>query len=235
MINCHKPTFHFVQGYRKYLDIQAPTRHLMTTCFSEFNRYPAQTEFIRNMMSVKRNGALKILNIGVAQGQEPLTHIKSAFELSQASSKTISDFLDLKVVDILSTPPELPKEAKSLNNAVVNHLMNIYDTRSGKSFWSTPIEQFVDSLLQKGEKQDVILFNNVLQHMSTKNEQNLPKIFDKLTDLVAENGIFCFASIGTFIFSPITEKRYNSMLKILKSKNFIEIGENSGIYKKLKN
>ena len=235
MVDYCKPAFYFVKGYREYLDLQVPTRHLMTTCFSEFNRYPAQTEFIKSLMSSKRNGALKVLNIGVAQGQEPLTHIKSAFDLSQTSSKTISDFLDLKTVDILSTPPELPRGAESLNRAIVNHLRNIYDPRSQKSFWSTPVEQFVDNLLQKGEKQDVILFNNVIQHMSTNNEQNLPKIFDKLTDLVAENGIFCFTPLSEYVINPRISRRCYYMHTILKSKNFVEVGENSGIYKKLKN
>ena len=114
-----KPDFAYI-NYGE-LNTVTPTRHLNYTGYSKMSRYPEQVQEVKARMIAKRNGSLKVLNIGVAQGQEPLTHINTAFELSQNSAKTISDFLDLKTVDILHFAPELPVEAKKLNPAVIRH------------------------------------------------------------------------------------------------------------------
>lgn len=224
-----KPPFVFKDGYGKLSTI-CPTSHLMRTCYSEFSRYPKQIEILRNMMESKRNGALKVLNIGVAQGQEPLTHISTAFELSKGSQKTISNFLDLKTVDIQVFAPELPYEARSLDPAVIRHLEHIYDPRSGKSMWGTPIEEAVGKMLQSGEKQDVILFNNVIQHMAPENESTLPSVFEQLADLVAAKGIICAEMESTRMKESIPAERFNLLRKILQQKGFSEIGE--GIFQK---
>ena len=223
----YKPSF-YIMPYGG-LDKVPPTRHFITTCCSEFNRYPEQTNYIKGMMSdSKRTRPLKLLNIGVSQGQEPLTHIKSAYELSQTFAKKISDYLDLTTVDILRFPPELPDEAQTLDINIVKHLQDIYSCPE-KSFWSMPIENFVDRLTQNGEKKDVILFNNVIQHMSADNEKKLPEFFRKLADLIAPNGILCSALVKRD-HSQLVIDRYKNMLDTLKAKNFVEII--SGIFKK---
>ena len=97
-----KALFTFLSGYRdEGLDPKfvAPTRHARTTCCSSINRYPEQTAHIRNLMQTRINAPLSILNIGVAQGQEPLTHINSAFEVAQTSGKKISDVVIVNRLD----------------------------------------------------------------------------------------------------------------------------------------
>ena len=222
--------FYFMPNYNAVIDSMVPTRHAIKTCYSEFNRYPNQTALIKNMMNEKKNGALKILNIGVAQGQEPLTHINSAYELSKNSAKTISDYIDLKTVDILKFPPRLPSAAKYVDSSVSNYLNNIYDTRSGKSFWGTPIETVVEDLLNSGEKQDVVLFNNVIQHMNIADE-NLLNFSEKLADLVSDNGILCFTMEQENQFNNNFSRRYIIMRNALENKGFSEI--ENGIYKRI--
>ena len=225
-----KPSYYFLEGYGRLNSI-SPTRHHTKTCCSCFSRYPKQVEEVKSRMSTKRNGPLKVLNIGVAAGQEPLTHINSAFELSQNSSKTISDFLDLKTVDIQICPPELiPHDLEKLNPSVLNHLKNIYDSRSNKSFWGMPIENFAQKLLQANDKQDVILFNNVIQHMVPESEEVLQKTFEELADLVNPKGIIC-AEIESYVCeNPEVMQRLELLKEILKSKNFTEIS--NGIFQK---
>lgn len=222
--------FYFMPNYNARIDNMAPTRHSRKTCYSEFNRYPNQTEYIKSMMAEKRNGPLKVLDIGVAQGQEPLTHINSAFELSQNSTKTISDYLDLKTVDILKFPPRLTAASGYLDSSVSNYLNNIYDTRSGKSFWGTPIETAVEKLINSGEKQDVILFNNVIQHMNIKDE-NLLNFSEKLIDLVNDNEIICFTMEQANQSNNSFSGRYAMICNTLKNKGFSEI--ENGIYKRM--
>lgn len=228
--NYEKPEFYFVKGYRQNLDVLPPTRHLTTICCSDINRYPAQTFFIAKMMEYKRSGALKILNIGVAQGQEPLTHINSAYKLSKKTSRPISDFIDLKTVDILRFPPKLSADADKMDKNVINFLETVYDPRSGKSRWGTPIETVIDDMCRKNEKQDVILFNNVLQHMSPKNETALFEKLDKLLKLVNDSGIFCFTVSGHHNISEFEENRIFKMQKLLDDNGFSEVEVGTGIY-----
>ena len=224
-----KPDFAFPDRYRR-LSSTLPQIHLTRTCCSEFSRYPQQVEEIRSRMMTKRDGALRVLDIGVAQGQEPLTHIGTAFELSKGSAKSISNFLDLKTADVLMFAPELPTEAACLDSAVIRHLEHIYDPRSGKSIWGKPIEDVIGSLLQKGEKQDVVLFNNVIQHMEPKSEQALQTTCEQIADLVAPNGILCAAIEPNRLAEPQTARRIEILHKILKDKNFVKIGD--GIFQK---
>ena len=224
--------FYFMPNYNPVIDQMVPTRHSRRTCYSEFNRYPNQTEYIKSMMAEKREGALKVLNIGVAQGQEPLTHINSAFELSKNSAKTISDFIDLKTIDILKYPPRLTAASRYLDSSVSNYLNNIYDTRSGKSYWGTPIETVTEKLLSEGEKQDVVLFNNVIQHMNISDE-NLLKFSEQLADLVSDKGVMCFTMENDNHSNREYYRRYIIMLNALKNKGFSEISK--GIYKRINN
>ena len=224
-----KPAFAFPSRYT-VLSSKLPQVHLTRTCYSEFSRYPKQIEEIRARMLAKRDGALRVLDIGVAQGQEPLTHIETAFELSKGSAKSISNFLDLKTADVLMFAPELPAEAAGLDSAIIKHLENIYDPRSGKSIWGKPIEDVIGSLLQRGEKQDVILFNNVIQHMEPKSEQALQTTCEQIADLVAPNGILCAAIEKERLTEPSVIRRMEILHKILKEKNFVEIGD--GIFQK---
>lgn len=227
-----KPSFYFVKGYKEFLDWAAPTRHLNKTCFSYFNRYPLQTNFIKNMMMSSKDGALKILNIGVSQGQEPLTHINSAFYLSKTSNRPISDFIDLKTVDILREPPALCAEATDLDSKVVGFLRNVYDSRSGKSMWGMPVEQVIEQMLKKGDKQDVILFNNVLQHMAYQDLDVLFGKIDGLVKLVKDKGIFCFSVSGHTLDTRETVL-VERMKNLLKQNNFEEVVAQSGIYRRV--
>ncbi|MCR4880652.1 MAG: hypothetical protein K6A44_01685 [bacterium] len=226
----NRTPFYFMSGYRDDVlspSVVAPTRHRRITCYSKMNRYPEQVGHIKTLMGERTAAPLKIFDIGVAQGQEPLTHINSAFEIAQHSGKKLSDVIDLTTVDILREPPKLPCEAAALPKPVLGHLEKVYS--SGKSFWATPIETVTETLLKTGQKQDVILFNNVIQHMSPKNEPALFKFFEKLVDLVAPKGTFCFSCERSAIFrGQIPFDRVKKMLSVLKSKGFVKIA--AGIF-----
>jgi hypothetical protein len=140
--------------------------------------------------------------------------------------------LDLRTVDILKSPPLLPIEANNMPVDVISYLESIYDSRSGKSTWGTPIEKAAGELLEKGEKQDVILFNNVIQHMQPKDEKELKKTFEQIADLTAPNGVIC-ADIEDFVVQCNRSKNGISVQEklelfhdVLKNKNFKEIGKN---------
>ena len=111
----NKTPFYFLEGYRDDGTFDkkfcVPTRHRKTTCFSSIGRYPEQTSHIKKLISKRAQSPLNRLDIGVAQGQEPLTHINSAFELAKSRGKKISDFIDLTTVDILREPPQLAYES----------------------------------------------------------------------------------------------------------------------------
>ncbi len=222
------PIFSFVSGYREDIDRKIPGgAHKNSTCFSKLNRYPEQVAFIKELMEQRKKKPLRVLDIGVAQGQEPLTHIKSAFDLAQRTGRRISSFLNLKTVDILKTPPPLSYEATSLPIEVLAFLAKIYRSNSGRSFWGIPIEKVTEELLKKGRKFDVVLFNNVIQHMSPQNEPILPSFFEKLTELVSSKGNLCFSCEKKVILgpSPIPNKRVQEMMNVLKSKNFVKIAK----------
>ena len=226
-----KTPFYFVSGYRDDIEPSAvvPSRHRRTTCYSEINRYPEQTSHIKGLMTQKAQTPISILNIGVAQGQEPLTHINSAFELAKKTGREIPDFIDLTTVDILREPPKLPCQAANMPKEVIDHLEKIYSPASGKSFWATPIETVTETLLKSGKKQDVVLFNNVIQHMSPKNESIIHKFLERLVELVAPKGTLCFTCEKNAMFKgQIPFDRVKKMLGALKSNGFLKIA--SGIF-----
>ena len=225
MVSLAKPKFEFVQDYRPELRTNS-TRNYVTTCYSAYNRYPKQTKYVKDMMA-RSAYPLKIFAIGVAQGQEPLTHINSAYTLAKKSNRPISDFIDLKTIDILKYPPELNIETPELDENVVKHLQNIYDSRSKKSIWGKPVEEEIIQMLQRGEKCDVILFNNVLQHMRTEENEKIHPAIQELPKLVSDNGIICFT------VTDASGKKRAEMLEILHGNGFFEIEESSGIYKKI--
>lgn len=231
----NKTPFYFLEGYRDdgTFDkrLYAPTRHRRTTCFSLINRYPEQTRYIikRMQMAQRAKSPLSILDIGVAQGQEPLTHINSAFKLAKKTGGKISDFIDLTTVDILREPPQLAYESSVMPKEVIGHLEKIYNPASGKSLWATPVETAVERLLKSGKKSDVVLFNNVIQHMSPKDEPAIHKFLEKLVDLVSPKGTVCFTCERHSIFQgPVPFERVKKMLSVLKSKGFLKIA--TGIF-----
>lgn len=229
----NKTPFYFLDGYRDdgafNKSFCAPTMHRKTTCFSSINRYPEQTNHIKNLMSERTQTPLSILDIGVAQGQEPLTHINSAFELAQKTGKRIPDFIDLTTVDILREPPQLAYQSSVFPKEVIGHLEKVYSPASGKSFWGTPIESVVETLAKSGKKPDVVLFNNVIQHMSPKNESAIHKFLEKLVELVSPKGTICFTCERNAIFQgEVPFARVKKMLSALKSKGFLKIA--SGIF-----
>ena len=229
----NKASFYFLEGYRDdgafNTKFCAPTIHRKTTCFSSINRYPEQTEHIRNLMQARTNTPLSVLNIGVAQGQEPLTHINSAFELAKNTGKKISNFIDITTVDILREPPQLAYQSSVFPREVIGHLEKVYNPASGKSFWGTPIEKIAETFLKSGKKSDVILFNNVIQHMSPKNEPSVHNFLEKLVEMVSPKGTICFTCEKNAIFrGEVPFARVKKMLGILKSKGFLKIA--SGIF-----
>ena len=222
------PLFSFVSGYREDIDRKIPSGvHKNSTCFSKMDRYPEQVAFVKELMEQTKKKPLRVLDIGVAQGQEPLTHIKSAFDLAQKTGRRIASFLNLKTVDILKTPPPLSYEATTLPVEVLAFLAKIYRSDFGRSFWGMPIEKVAEMLLKTGRKFDVVLFNNVIQHMSPKNEPILPSCFEKLTDLVSSKGNFCFSCERKVMLgpSPIPNRRVQIMMDVLSRKNFVKIAK----------
>ena len=182
-------------------------------------------------MSKRVQNPLSILDIGVAQGQEPLTHINSAFELAKSTGKKISDFIDLTTVDILREPPQLAYESSVMPKEVIGHLEEIYNPASGKSLWATPVEKAVETIAQSGKKPDVILFNNVIQHMSPKDEPAIHKFLEKLVGLVSPKGTICFTCERNAIFrGKVPFERVKKMIKLLKSNGFLKIA--AGIFTK---
>ena len=220
----NRTPFYFMPGYSYITEQLFPTRHRRTTCYSKINRYPEQTEHIKTLMASKKDSALKVLNIGVAQGQEPLTHINSAFNLAKKTGRSISDLIDLTTMDILREPPQLAFESTSIPNDVIHHLEKVYSPTSGKSFWGTPVESAVEAMIKSGKKQDVVLFNNVIQHMSPKNEPAIHRFLERLPELVAPKGTLCFTCERNAIFGgQISFDRVKKMLSVLKSKGFLKI------------
>ena len=229
----NKTPFYFLEGYRDdgAFDKRfcVPTRHRNTTCYSSINRYPEQTSYIKRLMAQRVQSPLSILNIGVAQGQEPLTHINSAFELAKSTGKKIPDFIDLTTVDILREPPQLAYQSSVMPKEVIGHLEKIYNPASGKSLWATPVEKAVETIAKSGKKPDVVLFNNVIQHMSPKNEHAIHNFLKRLVGLVSPKGTICFTCERSAIFRGAASfERVKKMLKLLKSNGFLKIA--SGIF-----
>ncbi|MCQ2957921.1 MAG: hypothetical protein MJ180_03350, partial [Candidatus Gastranaerophilales bacterium] len=220
-----KPEYKFNKGYSEKTDTMLPTKHHTKTCSSEFSRYPEQVAIIQKLMQAKTDTPLSILNIGVAAGQEPLTYINLAYQVAKSSGKKISDIIDLTTSDLLASPPDFVNGTReTFPEDVIKFYEYICDSRSQKSNWNTPVEQ-----LKVNEKKDVVLFNNVLQHM--KDSSELKATLEYLADSVKDDGVFCFEISGHKL-QDFEVQRLQMMHDILKAKGFVETSEGSGIFRK---
>lgn len=172
-----------LNGYNGFKD---GSHHLTKTVFSYTDRYPEQVRCIENLLS-DVGEPKKLLNTGIAFGEEPLTIINSVYKIAQKKGVGISDIIDYHMVDI-QDKFQLTREASRFNPAVVEYLKSIAND-SSKTFLSTPIEKIVTKFPQKSF--DIVLFNNVLQHMDDTDTNSLLGTLKKLMEMVKEKGIIC--------------------------------------------
>lgn len=223
-----------IPRYHGYIENGDSSKSVVRTIYSLFNRYPNQTSEVKKFLN-DSNSKTKMLIIGTSQGQEPLTHIQSALEIAQSKHKNIEDVLDMSLIEAAEQMPIFDKADKYASKAAVNFLENLYKD-SSKSYFSTPFETVVEKMKKQNSKKDVILFNNVIQHINygknQENEEAVLKSIDDLIDLTNDDGLFCFTC------EPIVLKDYehirncyNKVLNMLQNKGFVRIS--NGIYKKI--
>lgn len=135
-------------------------------------------------MHYKENNKISILNVGVANSQEPLSILASVASINK--NKQLVDVVDYNCVDLqpkisdnifkrkhVFYEGDYPKFAKDsfivqgYGNCVIkpeieNYLLDVYNNPQ-KSKWNTPIENY--SAQCKAEKYDLILCNNVLEYV----------------------------------------------------------------------
>jgi len=184
MVNLTKPTIEY-NGYR---GIPGGTRYLKKTIYSAFNRYPEQIPIIGQLME-KKDGPLRMLNVGIAQGEEPLTYLKAAFDIHKKQPlRNVPNILDLYMVDAMRHFTLHPQAKDYCSPEAIEHLNNLARIK-GKTFMGTPIETFVQKPPLKSF--DVILFNNVLQHMDHSDTKSSLSAIEKLMKMVKKGGILC--------------------------------------------
>ncbi len=205
------------------------------TYYSKFNRYPAQFENAKAMMqeAYREGRPLKVMNIGVSQGQEALEYVQRASEV--AGVENIQNVLDLELVEYAK---EIPLVQWSLGENITqesyNYLKNLYNTP--KAHFGTAFQDHVKEAKEKGEKRDIILFNNVIQHLKydgTPDErlQKCMSDIQNMSDVVADGGTLCMTcDPGPLAESSETRMRFESAKALLKQNGFTEITE--GIFKK---
>ena len=161
--------------------------------YSVFDRYPIQKSEVQGAMreSLENGKPLSVMNIGVAQGQEALGYIQMASDM--VGEDSIDDALDLELVEYADQTTIAPNyHIGHISDSSVNYLRNLFDTP--KAHFGTPFQEYAKDLKEKGEKRDVILFNNVIQHLdySVPKEQMREDV-KNLVDLVADGGMFCMS------------------------------------------
>lgn len=226
-VNLTKNYFQFAHGYKE--NFSNGTCHQTKTCFSFMNRYKNQTSTISQMMKNNRSGALRVFNIGIAEGQEPLTHITSAYNLIKGTDRSISNVLDLTMTDILKETPISPRVVKKAEPEAVEYLKTLYRNPE-RTHFETPFEDIVQKMLQQGKRQDVVLFNNVIQHVNFKDEKATYASIGDLIKLVEKDGIFCFTC--DVLHHQNIKEHFDTVIEMLKQAGFTEIEK--GIFKKIK-
>lgn len=197
---------------------------------SWFNRYPEQADRIKQHMyeSYKKGEPLKVLNIGVSQGQEAMGYIQMASDI--AGEDKINDALDLELVEYaVEIPITKDKLPENISETSRDYLKNLYQT--DKAHFGTPFQEYVKELKEKGEKRDVILFNNVIQHLDYKNStvEEMSEDMQNLIDITDENGIFCMTCVGNALH-PHAKNLLGITEKKLKERGFYE--EPKGVFRK---
>ena len=169
------------------------------TFFSRFDRYPEQQMEIAGAMreSLEKGKPLSVVNIGVAQGQEALGYIQMASDM--VGEESISDALDLELVEYADQIPiasldNIEGRRGNINESSVNYLKGLFDTP--KAHFGTPFQEYAKSLKEKGGKRDVILFNNVIQHLDYDNtsKEQMREDMANLADIVADGGMICMTT-----------------------------------------
>lgn len=162
--------------------------------YSFFNRYPNQMSKIKQEMreSFEKGKPLKVLNIGVSQGQEALGYVQMAADL--AGEGQVDKALDLDLVEYAIKIPIVDNNfPENIKKSSRDYLENLY--QSPKAHFGTPFQKYVKELKDRGEKRDVVLFNNVIQHLDYEvGDEVMMKDMENLADIVEDNGLLCMTS-----------------------------------------
>lgn len=205
------------------------------TYYSTFNRYPEQYENAKAMMqeAYREGRPLKVMNIGVSQGQEALEYVQRASEV--AGAENIQNVLDLDLVEYAEKIPLVEGNVgKNITQESYNYLKNLYNTP--KAHFGTAFQAYVKEAKEKGEQRDIILFNNVIQHLVYDGtpEERLQKCLgdiQNMADVVADGGTLCMTCEPHVVEgNPETKMRFEGAKALLKQDGFTEIKE--GIFKK---
>ena len=167
------------------------------THFSSFERYKDQmSEIGQKMREAYESGKpLSVLNIGVAEGQEAIGYIQMASNI--AGKDKIGNVLDLELVEyareIPVTKGKMPDGYEEYSREYLNSLY-----KTSKAHFGTPFQPFAKELREKGEKRDVVLFNNVIQHLDYKGMTKAEMMSDmeNLASIVADGGLLCMTCEG---------------------------------------
>ena len=228
-VNIKKP---IIKVYDKYGNVTEAALQMSKTHTSWFNRYPEQTNEVGKLMheSYERGKPLKVLNIGVSQGQEAMGYIQMASNL--AGEDKINNALDLELVEhAVEIPITKDKLPENISESSRDYLKNLYQT--DKAHFGTPFQKYVKELKDKGEKRDVVLFNNVIQHLDYKNKtsEEMSKDMENLADIVDTNGLLCITCEGQARRHQKVDALINSTTEMLKTRGFYE--ESNGVFRKL--
>lgn len=162
--------------------------------YSSFNRYPDQMSKIKQEMneSFEKGKPLKVLNIGVAQGQEALGYVQMAADL--AGENQVDKALDLDLVEYAIKIPIIDNNfPENIKKSSRDYLESLY--QSPKAHFGTPFQKYVKELKDRGEKRDVVLLNNVIQHLDySVGDEVMLKDMENLSDIVEDNGLLCMTS-----------------------------------------
>lgn len=162
---------------------------------SEFDRYPEQQKEIASAMreSLEKGRPLSVVNIGVSRGQEALGYIQMASDM--AGEESIGDALDLELVENAVQVPivSLSNAGGRVSESSVNYLKDLFDTP--KAHFDTPFQKYAKDLKERGEKRDVVLFNNVLQWLDYGvPKEQMREDMANLADIVADGGMLCMTT-----------------------------------------
>ena len=224
-ISLAKPTVKFRNEQGEIMELRRPGDTTSALITSWFNRYPKQTTEIGGMMreSYEKGVPLRVLNIGVAQGQEALTYIQEASNM--VGEDSVGDALDLELVEYASEIPMIDRDLSGkISSSSFDYLKKLYN--SPKAHFGTPFQDFVKELKAKCEKRDVVLFNNVIQHLNynVPKEQMLEDM-ENLADVVDDGGILCLtcvASVMNKAENSEVKELFEETLSMLNAKGFEE-------------
>ena len=200
----------------------AGTTNVKERFCSEFDRYPEQQKEIEDAMreSFENGKPLSIVNIGVARGQEALGYIQMASDM--AGEDSISDALDLELVEnAVQVPIVSPSSTDGrVGESSVNYLKDLFDTP--KAHFGTPFQEYAKSMKEKGEKRDVVLFNNVIQHLDYDNtsKEQMREDMANLVDIVADGGMFCMTT-NRYLQYPFVRELFDDTVRMLEERGFV--------------